>query len=103
MKSSAVQTLWKRRDRLHIIAEIMEAAKGGRLKTRIMYEVNLSFFQVNEYLSFLTEMGFLRVCVENRRRVYETTDKGRLYIENYLEISNLLRTQDPVEAKKLLR
>lgn len=103
MKSSAVQTLWKRRGTLRIMAEIMEAANGGRLKTQIMYEVNLSFSQLNEYRSFLTEMGFLRVCVENRRRVYETTDKGRLYIEKYLELSNLLRTQDPVEAQNLLR
>ena len=103
MESSAVQTLWKRRGRLRIMVEIMEVANGGRLKTQIMYRMNLSFSQVNEYLSFLTEMGFLRVCVENRRRVYETTDKGRLYIENYLELSNLLRTQDPVEAQKLLR
>jgi len=85
------------------MAEIMEVAKGSQLKTRIMYKVNLSFSQVNEYLSFLTEMGFLRVCVENRRRVYETTDKSRLYIEKYLELSNLLRTQDPVEAQNLLR
>jgi len=103
LKSSAVQTLWERRDRLHIIAETIEVAKGSQLKTRIMYKVNLSFSQVTEYLSFLTEMGFLRVRVENRRMVYETTDKGRLYIENYLEMSNLLRTQDPVEAQNLLR
>ena len=97
MKSSAVQTLWKRRGTLRIMAEIMEVVNGGRLKNRIMYEVNLSFSQVNEYLSFLTEMGFLRVCVENRRRVYETTDKGRLYVENYLELSNFLKKQGPVE------
>lgn len=103
MKSNAVQSLWERRDRLHIMAEIMEVAKGSQLKTRIMYKVNLSFSQVNEYLSFLTEMGFLRVRVENRKRLYETTAKGKLYIENYMEMSNLLRSQDHAEAQILLR
>ena len=98
-----MQTLWNRRDRLNIMAEIMEAAKGNQLKTRIMYRVNLSFSQVNEYLSFLTERGFLRVHVENRKKFYETTAKGNIYIENYREMSNLLRPQEPAEAQVILR
>ena len=81
----------------------MEVAKESKLKTRIMYKVNLSFSQVNEYLSFLTEMGFLRVRVENGQKLYETTAKGKLYIENYIEMSNLLRSQDHAEAQILLR
>ena len=85
------------------MAEIMEIAKGSQLKTRIMYRANLSFSQVNEYLSFLTEMGFLRVHVENRKKLYETTAKGNQYIENYMEMSNLLRSQDHAEAQNLLR
>jgi predicted transcriptional regulator len=97
-----MQTLWNRRDRLNIIAEITEAAKGSQLKTRIMYRVNLSFSQVNEYLSFLTERGFLRVHVENRKKFYETTAKGNIYIENYREMSNLLRPEEPAEAQIIL-
>ena len=102
MESNTVQTLWERRDRLGIMAEIMEVAKGGRLKTQIMYGVNLSFSQVKEYLSFLIEMGFLRVRVENRKRVYETTAKGIQYIESYREMSNLLRKPESAEAPILL-
>ena len=98
-----MQTLWNRRDRLNIKAEIMAAAKGSQLKTRIMYRVNLSFSQVNEYLSFLTERGFVRVRVENRKKFYETTAKGNMYIENYREMSNLLRPQEPAEAQVILR
>lgn len=91
MTNNAVQTVWERRDRLHIMAEIIEATKESQLKTRIMYSANLSFSQVNEYLSFLTERGFLRVRVENGKKLYETTPKGNQYIENYREMSNLLR------------
>jgi predicted transcriptional regulator len=97
LERDTLQTLWDRRDRLGIMAEIIEIAKGGRLKTRIMYGVNLSFSQVKEYLSFLTEMGFLKVHIENRKRVYETTAKGFKYIENYREMSNLLKTNDTIE------
>jgi predicted transcriptional regulator len=36
----------KRRDKLSIIAEILEIAKNGTLKTQIMYRANLSFAQL---------------------------------------------------------
>lgn len=101
--NSAVQTVWDRRDRLHIMAEIIEAAKESQLKTRIMYSINLSFSQVKEYLSFLTEKGFLRVRVENGKKLYETTVKGNQYSENYREMSNLLKQREPVEEEALLR
>ena len=102
MKNSTLQKLWERRDRLNIMAEIIETTKDGQLKTRIMYSTNLSFNQVNAYLSFLTEMGFLSIRVENGKRVYETSAKGILYIENYREMSNLLRQQDPVVESPIL-
>jgi len=80
----------------------MELTKGRQLKTRIMYMVNLSFTQVKEYLSFLTEMGFLKVRIENGKKFYETTAKGNLYIENYMEMSNLLIQQEQAEAQIML-
>jgi predicted transcriptional regulator len=94
LQSNTIETLWERRDKLNILAEIMEVAKGRQLKTRIMYKVNLSFSQVNEYLSFLTEMVFLRVNVENRKKFYETTEKGNNYLKNYIEMANLLKRQE---------
>ena len=98
---STVQSLWDRRDRLNIMAEILELASEGRLKTQIMYGVNLSFSQLKEYLSFLTERGFLKVQIENRKRIYETTAKGIQYIESYMEMSNLLKKPDAGEVKIL--
>ena len=102
MDHSSIQMLWERRDRLHIMKEIMEAAKGGQLKTRIMYMVNLSYSQVNEYLSFLIEMGFLSAQLKNGKKVYETSAKGELYIENYHELLNLLRPTDSVADSPIL-
>jgi predicted transcriptional regulator len=76
------------------MAEIMEVAKEKQLKTRIMYRVNLSFCQVNDYLTFLIERGFLRVIVDNKKKIYQTTEKGNNYIENYFEMVNLLKAPD---------
>jgi predicted transcriptional regulator len=80
----------KRRDRLYIIAEILEIAKGGSLKTQIMYRANLSFAQLNEYLSFLIKMKLLEIKNENNKNTYRTTDKGEKYLEKYEDLANLL-------------
>jgi len=80
----------KRRDRLYILAEILNIAKGGSLKTQIMYRANLSFAQLNEYLNFLTKMEFLEIQNENRKDNYVTTSKGDRYLEKYADLAYLL-------------
>jgi len=92
--SNTVQSLWERRDRLGILAEILDVAKDKQGKTRIMYSVNLSFSQVNEYLKFLIEMGFIKVQKLNGKKSYETTSKGYDYIDNYVEMSQLLAPKE---------
>ena len=82
----------KRRDRLYIVAEILATAKEGRLKTQIMYRANLSFSQLNEYLSFLLKRALLKPKTQNGKTIYKTTAKGFKYLQNYEKISNLLRT-----------
>ena len=91
----------KRRNRLYIIAEILNIAEEGSLKTQIMYRANLSFAQLNEYLSILTEMDLLQVHNEDRKTVYKTTPKGGKYLDSYKEISTLLgdKERKPVNAK----
>ena len=80
----------KRRDRLHIIAEILCITKDGSLKTQIMYKANLSFAQLNEYLNFLTQIEIVSVKKENNKIFYKITDKGQHYLEKYREISEIL-------------
>ena len=80
----------KRRNRLYIIAEILTIAKEGSLKTQIMYRENLSFAQLNEYLSFLIKMYLLNIQKENGKKIYRTTAKGNKYLEKYKDITNLL-------------
>lgn len=100
MENELVETSRKRRDRLYIIAEILAIAKDGSLKTQIMYRANLSFAQLNEYLNFLLKRELMKVDTENVKTLYKTTSKGVKYLENYEEISNLLRKGkgNPVKA-----
>ena len=81
----------KRRDRLYIMAELLRIAKNGSLKTHLMYGANLSFAQLNDYLSFLISTGLLKTVQESGKLVYETTSKGLEFLINYDKIISLLR------------
>ena len=81
----------KRRDRLTIIAQILNIARERTLKTHIMYRANLSFAQVTYYLSFLQELGFLDVKTKDGRAIFKRTPKGVKYLENFAEIKDLLK------------
>lgn len=84
----------KRRDKLYIIAEILEIAKEGTLKTQIMYRANLSFTQLNDYLGFMLKINLLEKILENDKEVYKATEKGMDFLHRYREITELLRKED---------
>jgi len=83
----------KRRDRYDIIAEILETARNGKIKTHIMYKTRLSYTQLNEYLALLINKGFLKPFMvqqrEVRRILYQTTEKGMKLLENLESIVKL--------------
>jgi len=80
----------KRRDRLNIIAEILDIAKDGALKTQIMYKANLSFAQLNTYLNLLLDAQLLEINRESRKNIYRTTRKGVEYMQSYKEVIETL-------------
>ena len=71
----------KRRDKLYIIAEVLEIAKEGILKTQIMYRANLSFTQLHSYLRFMLKINLLKKFVRNDKEFYKTTDKGLEFLQ----------------------
>jgi len=83
----------KRRDRLYIIAEILERAKDSALKTQIMYGANLSFTQLNDYINFMLKSELLEKILLNGREVYKATEKGMNFLQRYREITELLKTE----------
>jgi len=78
------------RDRLRIMAEILDYAKEGILKTQLMYKANLSFLQVGEYLNLLVRIRCLGVFRKGGHDVFKTTEKGLVYLNSYLELRGLL-------------
>ena len=84
----------KRRDKLFIIAEILEIARDGVLKTQIMYRANLSFTQLNDYLKFMLKNELLEKNYLNDKEVYKATEKGMNFIQRYREITELLQNEN---------
>ena len=82
-----------RRSEIEIIRDILILSQNGAKKTEIMYQVNLSYFQLNSYLSNLMKHN---VIVEKPTPingnglgiVYLTTDKGK---DLLTDISKTLR------------
>ena len=89
------------RDRLYIIAEILEIAKDGTLKTQVMYRANLSFAQLNDYLGFMLKTSLLNKVSENDKAIYRATTKGLDFLQHYYELRRLLKLEsDELVGKK---
>ena len=84
----------KRRDKLYIMAEILEIAKEGTLKTQIMYRANLSFTQLNDYLQFMLRINLLDKNAQNDKDIYTATEKGVEFLQRYREITEMLKTDE---------
>ena len=84
----------KRRDKLSIIAEILEISKEGTLKTQIMYKANLSFAQLNDYLKFMQKTSLLSKFRANGKDVYTATDKGVDFLQRHFELTELLKEEE---------
>ncbi len=90
----AEATTSKRRDKLCIIAEILEIAKEGTLKTQIMYKANLSFAQLNEYLKFMLKIQLIEKVISGGKDVYVATEKGLDFLQRQCELSEMLKTEE---------
>jgi len=84
----------RRRDKLCIIAEILEIAKEGSLKTQIMYQANLSFTQLNDYLKFMLKTALLKKFAERGKVVYAATEKGLDFLQRHGELTELLKENE---------
>ncbi len=86
------------RDKISIIRDILEVAKGdgGVSRTRIMYNANLSHDQMKHHVKILTENSFLYYNLQTQR--FKTTEKGLRVIEAYKRIEDMIKTQQIVPS-----
>jgi len=85
----------KRRSEIQIIGEILNISQTGARKTEILYKSNMSFTQLNSYLSFLINKNVLKedmMSDENGSniKVYRNTDRGNQLLGDINKILNYL-------------
>ena len=84
-------TKFKNRSRMEIVANILDIARTGALKTHLMYKANLSYMVVSQYLDFLTKAELIKETFDDQGMVklYQTTAKGLKYLEVYDSLQNI--------------
>jgi len=81
----------QRRSNIEIIADMLRVGENGAGKTEIMYSANMSYSQLQKYLSFLLSHGLIsKVAVGNPVVTYHVTDKGEKLLKNINNIMEIL-------------
>jgi predicted transcriptional regulator len=81
------------RSRIQITADILEIAKTGSRKTKIMYLGNLSFDLLQKYLEMLVDFDLLEVR-GGAEKSYVATEKGQRFLEDYRELQKYSEMAD---------
>ncbi|MCL4430425.1 MAG: winged helix-turn-helix domain-containing protein [Chloroflexi bacterium] len=84
----------KRRGQLGIVADILDIAQQPALKTQIMYKANLSFTQLNDYLSFLLNTKLIKQTRIGGKEVYTITAAGVNFLQKHEELILMLKSND---------
>ncbi len=83
-----------RRDRFVIMEDVLKICLDtASMKSGIMYRANLSFAQLELYLSTCVESGLLKKQIEGSRVVYVTTEKGREFLEAFDKVTSLIKAK----------
>jgi predicted transcriptional regulator len=67
----------QRRSNIEIIADMLRAGENGAGKTEIMYSANMSYHQIQRYLEYLINQGFInKVNLDDTMIAYQVTESG---------------------------
>jgi len=75
----------KNRNKFQITQAILEVARDGAGKTRIMYRANLSFKLLEDYLGALVRSGLIKVK-EGERKMYLTSERGMQFLREFEDL-----------------
>jgi predicted transcriptional regulator len=83
----------RRRSDIKIIADMLRVGEKGAGKTEIMYSANMSYSQIQKYLDYLVNQGFVhKVNIDNTMIAYQVTDSGLKLLR---AIDNLVAMMEP--------
>lgn len=81
--------LERRRSSIEVIADMLRLGEAG--KTEIMYSANMSYHQLQKYLTFMLQLGLItKVTVGNPVVTYRVTRKGLRLLRNIEGILGIL-------------
>ena len=81
----------QRRSSIEIIADMLKVGESGAGKTRLMYNANLSYSQIQKYLGFLLSHGFIdKIEVGNPSVTYQVTESGLKLLELIHDLQEML-------------
>jgi predicted transcriptional regulator len=84
----------RERDRIAIVAEILEMARGGVLKSNIMWRAGLSYDMLNGYLGLMMNARLMDKVLMKNKVVFKPTDRGIKFLYHCREIMELLETEE---------
>ncbi len=85
----------RRRSSIEVIADMLRLGEAG--KTEIMYSANMSYFQLQKYLTFLLQQRLIdKVSVGNPVVTYRVTKKGLKLLRNIDSILEVLELREEV-------
>jgi len=89
----------RRRSNIEIIAEMLKVGESGAGKTKIMYNANLSYTQIQKYLGFLVSQGFIdKMEMGNPSVTYQVTGNGLKLLESIDNLMEMLGLTDDNES-----
>jgi len=89
----------QRRSNIEIIAEMLKVGENGAGKTKIMYNANLSYSQIQKYLGYLTSQGFInKMAVGNPSVTYQVTESGLRLLNSINSVIEMLGLNDGNES-----
>jgi predicted transcriptional regulator len=82
---------FRNRNRMEIVANLLEIARTGALKTHLMYRANLSYLMVTEYLQYLSTSQLIEETVDEEgvTKIYRTSPKGLKYLQVYDSLQSI--------------
>ncbi len=81
----------RRRSNIEIIADMLRVGENGAGKTEIMYTANMSYHQIQKYLNYLVNQGFIhKVNIDNTMVAYQVTDSGFKLLKAIDTLLNML-------------